>query len=229
MAGNTQRTRMAIDIRREQLLDAGVGLFAARPYEDVSIDEIADACGVSRGLLYHYFNGKRDFYISSIAHAAERVREVEPSYDLPPTEQLKTGLSRYFETVEQHRDAFAAVRRAAAADDEIAAIVREQRRSFADRVLAGIPGTTGGSPLAALTARAWIASVEQAALAWLETPGVPSASVVTILADSLVAGLLAAARIDPSIEIPGAVAGALELGVVEAVAAAESAGQADEA
>ena len=46
MARNTQRTRMAIDIRREQLLDAGVGLFALRPYEDVSIDEIAEACGV---------------------------------------------------------------------------------------------------------------------------------------------------------------------------------------
>ena len=227
MARNTQRTRMAIDIRREQLLDAGVGLFASRPYEDVSIDEIADACGVSRGLLYHYFGGKRDFYVSSIAHAAERLREVEPSLDLPPTEQLQVGLNRYFTTVEQHQDAFAAVRRAAAADQEIAAIVREQRRSFAERVLAGMPGTASGSPLATLTARAWIGSVEQAALAWLATPEVPRSAVVTVLAESLIAGLLAAARIDPSIEIPDAVAGSLGTGVLDAVAAAEGAGAAE--
>ena len=217
---------MAIDIRREQLLDAGVGLFAARPYEDVSIDEIADACGVSRGLLYHYFNGKRDFYISSIAHAAERVREVEP---------LRPAAHRAAEDGAQPilRDRRAAPRRLRRRAPRRRRGRRDRRhraraaRSFADRVLAGIPGTTGGSPLAALTARAWIASVEQAALAWLETPGVPSASMVTILADSLVAGLLAAARIDPSIEIPGGVAGDLDRGVVEAVAAAESAGHAD--
>lgn len=213
---------MTIDIRREQLLDAGIGLFAIRPYEDVSIDEIAEACGVSRGLLYHYFRGKREYYVASIAHAAERLREVEPSYDLPPTEQLRVGLDRYFRTVEQHRDAFAAVRRAAAADAEIAAIVAEQRRSFAERVLAGLPGTASGSPLAALTARAWIASVEQAALAWLDAPGVPQAAVVTVLADALVAAMLAAARLDESIEIPAEISRALGGNVVDAVVAAET-------
>jgi AcrR family transcriptional regulator len=210
VAGTTQRTRMAIDTRREQLLDAGIVIFAARQYEDVSIDEIAEACGVSRGLLYHYFSGKREYYVASIGHAAERVREVDPSYDLPPGEQLRDGLERYFATVEQHREAFAAVRRAAAADAEIATIVGEQRRAFAERVLAGMPGTAASSPLAALTARAWIASVEQAAYAWLDTPAVRSADVITVLADSLIAAMLAAARLDDDIVIPPDVADALD-------------------
>src|ERR1700712_1932987 len=105
---------MAIDTRREQLLDAGIVIFATRQYEEVSIDEIAEACGVSRGLLYHYFRGKRDYYVSSIAHAAHRTREVEPDPTLPAAQQLRSGLEAYFESVRKHAKSHAAVRRAAA-------------------------------------------------------------------------------------------------------------------
>ena len=64
---------MAVDARREQLLDAGVALFAVRPWEEVSIEEIAAAGGVSRGLLYHYFSGKREYYVACIEYIVERL------------------------------------------------------------------------------------------------------------------------------------------------------------
>jgi AcrR family transcriptional regulator len=213
---------MSLDVRREQLLDAGVGLFATRPYEDVSIDEIAEACGVSRGLLYHYFRGKRDYYVASIAHAADRLREVDPDPALPPTEQLRVGLDRYFATVEEHVEAYAAVRRAAAADAEIAQIVEEQRRAFAERVLAGMPGTSGtdASALVVLTARAWIGAVEAAAFEWIDSPQVERGALVTVLADALVAAMLAAVRADPSVDLPPQIAAVVGAsGVADAFAA----------
>src|SRR5690349_21331480 len=75
MASSGPRTRLDVDVRREQLLDAGVALFARRSWEEVSIDGIAAACGVSRGLLYHYFKGKREFYVASVERAVQRLHE----------------------------------------------------------------------------------------------------------------------------------------------------------
>jgi AcrR family transcriptional regulator len=196
------RTRLAVDVRREQLLDAGVELFAERPYEDISIDEIAAACDVSRSLLYHYFGGKRDFYVASIRHASERLRDVEPDPSLPPLDQLRVGLDRYFETVARRPGAHAALRRVAAGDPEIAAIIEERRQAFVERVLAGMPGAGGASPLAEVTAKAWIGSVEVATLEWIERPGLEPAKVADVLAESLIAAMRAAARLDPTIELP---------------------------
>lgn len=203
---------MTVDVRREQLLDAGVELFAERPYEDVSIDEIAAACGVSRSLLYHYFGGKRDFYVASIRYASERLREVEPDPSLPALEQLRVGLRRYFESVAQRPGAHAALRHVAAGDPEIAAIIDERRQAFVQRVLAGLPGAAGESALAVITARAWIGSVEVATLDWIERRDVEPDDLAEILAEALVAGMLAAARFDPAIELPPELAARGRLG-----------------
>ena len=43
MAGT--RTRLDIDLRRSQLVEIGMELFAKRPYDEVSVEEIAAAAG----------------------------------------------------------------------------------------------------------------------------------------------------------------------------------------
>ena len=45
--------------RREQILDAANALFAERGYDEVSIEEIAGSAGVTRGLVHHYFGGRK--------------------------------------------------------------------------------------------------------------------------------------------------------------------------
>lgn len=224
MASPSPRTRLDVDVRREQLLDAGVALFARRAWEEVSIEEIAAAGGVSRGLLYHYFKGKREFYVATVERAVARLREeADPELTLPPTEQLRTGLERFFASIESQADAHAVVRGAAAADEEVMAIVERDRAAFAERVLAGMPGAGGGSPLALATARAWIGAVEVAALDWLARREVPHEQLVAVLADALVAALLAAARLDPTIEVPPEVAAAVGGGILDKIEAAKSA------
>jgi AcrR family transcriptional regulator len=44
--------------RREEILDVAVGLFAARGYHGVSMDDIGSAAGVTGPALYHHFAGK---------------------------------------------------------------------------------------------------------------------------------------------------------------------------
>jgi len=52
--------------RREQLLAAGAELLGRRPYDEVSLEEIAAAAGVSKSLLYHYFPTKTDYLLASL-------------------------------------------------------------------------------------------------------------------------------------------------------------------
>src|SRR6478752_8510852 len=50
--------------RRDQMLDAANDLFAERGYEEVSVEDIARAAGVTRGLVHHYFGGRTEVYIA---------------------------------------------------------------------------------------------------------------------------------------------------------------------
>lgn len=209
------RMRMATDARREQLLDAGVTLFARRSWEEVSVDEIAAAAGVSRGLLYHYFAGKRDYYVASIARAVQRMRVLDPPTSLKPTEQLRYGLQRFFASIAEEPDTFLALQRVAPADREVASIAERDRDEFAERVLAGMPGGGGGSPLALATARGWIGAVQAAGLHWLEHPEVAPAALIEVLEESLAAAMLAAARLDPSVELPEPVRAMLGPSIIE--------------
>ncbi|MET7442038.1 helix-turn-helix domain-containing protein, partial [Streptomyces sp. NPDC005568] len=49
--------RLSVEERRSQLLDAALSLFAHRAPEEVSLDDVAEAAGVSRPLVYRYFPG----------------------------------------------------------------------------------------------------------------------------------------------------------------------------
>jgi AcrR family transcriptional regulator len=52
---NAPRTRLEPSARRAQLVDVGLQMLGARPLEQVAIDDVAAAAGISRGLLFDYF------------------------------------------------------------------------------------------------------------------------------------------------------------------------------
>ena len=58
--------RLEPDERRAQILRAARELFARRQYASVSMEEIALAAGVRRGLVNHYFGAKRDLFIDVV-------------------------------------------------------------------------------------------------------------------------------------------------------------------
>lgn len=59
----TTRVRLAPEVRRQQIIDAARTLYDERPYEDVSTRELAEAAGVARGLINHYFGDKRELFL----------------------------------------------------------------------------------------------------------------------------------------------------------------------
>lgn len=45
-------------------MDAAQRFIAERGYEDITIDDVASACGIGKGTMYHYFSGKTDLFIN---------------------------------------------------------------------------------------------------------------------------------------------------------------------
>jgi AcrR family transcriptional regulator len=59
--------------RREQILSAATHAFAAAGFANTSLDDIADAAGVGRVILYRHFESKADLYRSVLDRAATRL------------------------------------------------------------------------------------------------------------------------------------------------------------
>lgn len=61
---------------REQLLDAALELFSRRGFGDTTVSEVARRAGVSKGLVYHYFDTKRELLAAAMRRGTERVESV---------------------------------------------------------------------------------------------------------------------------------------------------------
>jgi len=57
--------------RREEILEIAVGLFAARGYHGVSMDDIGTAAGVTGPALYHHFTGKEAMLAAALKPVSE--------------------------------------------------------------------------------------------------------------------------------------------------------------
>src|SRR3954449_10402972 len=60
------RWRRRPESRPEEIAEAGLRLFCARGYLNVSVDDIARAAGVTKGAVYHHFDGKEDLLAAAV-------------------------------------------------------------------------------------------------------------------------------------------------------------------
>lgn len=156
--------------RRQRLIDVGMDLFCNQPYEEVSIDDIAEVADISKGLLYYYFPTKHDFYAAVVQHAAEQLlQETLPDEQLEPTERLRTSLNAYFAYVERHAKAYTALLRGGVGvDTRVASIMDTVRRTYIQRIMHSIAGEVELSPTQRIAVNGWVGFVEAASIAWLE-------------------------------------------------------------
>ena len=192
------KRRLGVDERRSALLELGLELFAKASYEALSIDAIARAAGISKGLLYHYFPSKRDYYAATVRLAADRLLnatlEATLRDDLPPQELLRRGLSAYMDFVERHGQTYAALLRTGiGTDPEILTVIEGTRDAFVGRLaerLGLVPNTM--APMIRLALRGWVGFVEVCSLSWLDESTVSRDAIAELMAETLVATLTAA-------------------------------------
>jgi AcrR family transcriptional regulator len=168
------RTRLSTEERRGQLLAIGAGLFAKRPYDEVWIEEVAEIAQVSRGLLYHYFPTKKDFFAEIVRGQRDQLLAMsEPDPALPVVAQLRAGLDVYLEFARTHPDGYRIVHRAAGgADGEIREIREAGMAANAERILAALSLLTTVTESTRLAVRGWLTFVATVILEWLDQPKV---------------------------------------------------------
>ncbi|MFL4908767.1 TetR/AcrR family transcriptional regulator [Streptomyces sp. MMS24-I2-30] len=178
-AGRTRR-RLGTQERREQLLSVGARLFSEKPYDDVWIERVAEIAGVSRGLLYHYFPTKRDFFAAVVERESERMLRLTAAVPgVPVREQITAGLDTYLVYVETHAHGYRAFHRADAAGDQAVRRIYLRALAAQERQIMGALAAdpefgplTGDRANLRLAVRGWLAFATAVCLEWLRGPGV---------------------------------------------------------
>ncbi|MER6108154.1 MULTISPECIES: TetR/AcrR family transcriptional regulator [Streptomyces] len=173
--GGRTRRRLSTEERREQLLSVGARLFSESPYDDVWIEQVAGIAGVSRGLLYHYFPTKRDFFAAVVQRESDRMLRMTAAVPgAPVREQLASGLDAYLGYVAAHAHGYRAFHRAEAAGDLTVRRVYHRALAAQERqILAALAGDPefgpvfGRRPDARLAVRGWLAFTTAVCLEWL--------------------------------------------------------------
>ena len=177
--------RLSAEDRRRQLIGIGLRQLTERPIHELSLDEIGAEAGISRGLLFHYFPTKRDYYTAVVQAAADRlVRQTEPDPDAAPGDQLAQSLDAYVAFVERRRDPYLALFRGAAGGaDYVIEIYERTRAVFVDRARHALGEPA--DPRVDLLLHGWFGFVEDTVLAWTGDPTIAREDLLALLRDSL--------------------------------------------
>jgi AcrR family transcriptional regulator len=157
---------MGVEERRQQLIGVALDLFSRRSPDEVSIDEIAAAAGISRPLVYHYFPGKLSLYEAALKRASEDLasRFVEPR-EGPLGGRLLRVMHRFFDFVDDHGPGFSALMRGgpAVGSSTTNALIDSVRQAAYVQILSHLE----------LVVRSWISLAESTALIWLDGRRIP--------------------------------------------------------
>jgi AcrR family transcriptional regulator len=172
MASSSVGRRLAPHARRDQILDVGAQQFAARPYEQVHIADVAAIAGISRALVYRYFPTKRDLFAAVYRRASERLlaaSELVPGLTL--IEQILAGLDAHFEFfVENARTVLVANRGALAGDPAIEGIISDELAELRKLMLDASGLRDRARVLASIALSGWLAFVRAVCVEWLGDP-----------------------------------------------------------
>lgn len=69
--------------KHDSIINTGISIFAQRPYSEAGTDYITKSAGISKGLLFHYFGSKKNYYIYCLKQSLNRL--------MIPSEGDRTG------------------------------------------------------------------------------------------------------------------------------------------
>ena len=209
MAGQ-KRTRLSPEARREQLIEEGLAMAADRPLDQVTVEAVAEAVGVSRALIFHYFDTKHDFHIAMAREQSQRMlTATAPDFELgDPIEVLRGTIRGFVDFVTQNRALYLALMRGSASSDPAMQAVFDETRSVLVQRTLGSVELVGlePTPLVELAINGWLAFSEDVTIRWLTAPTVTRDELLELITVAL-----------PSL---GAVAGEVSEGTASALSAA---------
>jgi AcrR family transcriptional regulator len=100
--------RLPASERRTQLLHVALEQFAANGYHLTSMNQVAEAAGVTKPVLYQHFRSKKALYQELLEDVSTRLADaIVEATDAAagPRQQVEAGLRTYFAYVTEHRAA----------------------------------------------------------------------------------------------------------------------------
>ncbi len=181
------RTRLDPEIRREQIVEAAEQVFHGRDPSEVTFEEIAEAAGVSRALVYNYFGDKGGLvaavYLRSLRLLDEELlATVDPRSD--DAERLRSVVRSYLRFARSNPAAWRLIGSTSASEHPE---VQAARRARFDQ----LASNWGGTVQARTLARAVVGFLEAATLDWIENSDVDLDRMADLLFSILWTGLSA--------------------------------------
>jgi AcrR family transcriptional regulator len=191
-----RRRRLSIEDRRNELMHACLHLIGTRPWDEVSMAEVAAAAGVSKPLLYHYFPTKSDLYLAAVRSAANELSEAtRPDPALAVEPRLLRALDAHLDWIDRHALEYRAILQGGiSSDPDVQAIVEDARADVVRRLVETF-GFGDLAPAQRIAIRGWVGFLEASCLDWLAARDITKAHLARLLVAS-VSGVLRAAEVD---------------------------------
>ena len=106
----SKQQRLPREVRERQMIDAAVRVFSRSGYHTASVEEVAEAAGISKPMVYIYLGSKERLFTACIHREADRMVEVVRAAvhpGEPPELGLWSGLRVFFCFVADNRDSWA--------------------------------------------------------------------------------------------------------------------------
>jgi len=100
--------------RHEEVLDAGLRIFASKGYRAATIDDIASELGFTSAALYYYIKGKQDLLRQSVNRPVDTLIKTATDYENfegTNTEKLASLIENHIRLMMVHKDWFKVRRR----------------------------------------------------------------------------------------------------------------------
>lgn len=189
--GTTRAERA--DSTRRTILDAAVRLFLDKPYDEVSVHELATAAGVSYGLVAHHFGNKRGIHREAMRQIAHQLEQSPPPPG-PPGARVRQLLAGHLTSARDNPPAYLGLM--LATDAETSALVNAGKQ-LAVHSVADILDMDPDRPVTRLVLWSWVNAASQATVAWLQDGAtIPVVDLTEWLAGSLAAMLRGAEQLD---------------------------------
>ena len=146
-APDARPTRMARADRRQQLLVAARKIFVDRGYHAAGMDEIAEAAGVSKPVLYQHFPGKLELYLALLdlgIHELLASADTAVASTTDNRERVRATMHAYFRFVADRNSAFRLVFESdVMAEPDVRERVDHAHREIAEKIAIVISTDTG--------------------------------------------------------------------------------------
>ncbi len=159
-----RRVRLTPEERRAQLIATGVNFLAEHSLDELTMDVLAQRAGVSRPLLFHYFDTRQGMHLAVVTMARDSLLLAsEPRDELEPRARIRDTLLRITEFVSQHQGTFhSLVRGIASGDPAVRRVVDESRDRNAERLLDAFTELgTPDTPALRIALRSWVSFTEE--------------------------------------------------------------------